>query len=264
MCPELGGQSALQPDSSRGCRLRTGSQEERAHVPGTWDQGRAGNPWRFPLRAKRSSSQWYPLEFHKLSFAETQHRPWHTLGPQWTVTITAITVTAVVNKKLPSGPQQELLYPLVAHSGPPGRDPLEHFRPRPDGPALQPGRIYGSKPRGQPARRQATPGLWARCCQLLQVPGQGVEGGGGSRKQGQPGRGGGEGPRTRAGEPSAQRGRVPCHVPSPLASLGLFAEIPAPETNVANSSTCSAHLPASCPPMSLPPPAGGPAAATLV
>ena len=119
MCPELGGQSALQPDSSRGCRLRTGSQEERAHVSGTGDQGRAGNPWRFPLRAKRSSSQWYPLEFHELSFAETQHRPWHTLGPQWTVTITAITVTAVVNKKLPSGPQQELLYPLVAHSGPP-------------------------------------------------------------------------------------------------------------------------------------------------
>lgn len=99
VCPELGGQSAVQPDSSGGCRLRTGSQEERAHVSGTWDQGRAGNPWRSPLRARRSSSQWYPLEFHELSFAETQHRSWHTLGPQWTVAITAIIVTAVVNKK---------------------------------------------------------------------------------------------------------------------------------------------------------------------
>ena len=129
VCPVLGVQSALQPDSSEGCRLSTGSQEERAHVSGTWDQGRGGNPGRSPLRARRLSSQWYPLEFHELSFAES----WHTVGPQWTVAI-----TAVINK-LPSGPQQELFYPLAAHSGPPGEDSVEHFGPCYGGPALQPG-----------------------------------------------------------------------------------------------------------------------------
>lgn len=138
VCPESGGQSALQPDSSGGCRLSTGSQEERAHVPCRWDQGRAGNPWRSPSRARRSSSRWYPLEFHELSFAETQYRSWHTVGPQWTVAITAVIATAVVNK-LPPGPQQELFYPLAAHSGPPGGDAVEHFGPCLSGPALQPG-----------------------------------------------------------------------------------------------------------------------------
>ncbi|CAI9158058.1 unnamed protein product [Rangifer tarandus platyrhynchus] len=47
-----------------------------------------------------------PLESHELSFAEPQHRSWHALGLQWPVAITAITLTAVANRKLPSGPSK--------------------------------------------------------------------------------------------------------------------------------------------------------------
>lgn len=77
----------------------------------------------------------------------------------------AVTVTAVINKRLPPRPQGELLRPLATYPGPllgAGEDSAGHLRPRSRAP--QPGQTHSSKAQGQQGVWQGAPGLGVRLC----------------------------------------------------------------------------------------------------
>lgn len=77
----------------------------------------------------------------------------------------AVTVTAVINKRLPPRPQAELLRPLATYPGPlfgAGEDSVRHLRPHSRAP--QPGQTHSSKARGQQGVRQGASGLGVGLC----------------------------------------------------------------------------------------------------